>query len=450
MKNKTFHTTSLSIRKWDLEHYRLYLDTWQVADGIEFDCPLSISIDKPAVMLKDFLNTIQTAVTDYFLEGEAETPEPKMQNQADVSRRLQGWFKKINSELNNPRRKKGQPKMIFTTFQEVYPEGESVDALPKDVQPFAMLAWARKYYDKGEYKKSIDPLRKLIKEFPSFGIAHKWLARSLKKIRKYDDAMRQYEKYVEVDNSTDAWLDLAKSYRKGKIFDKSEEIYHKILKGSPQEKEALIGLAQIYYAQKDERYLSILDDLHKLDAAWLKEWLVEEFNFRIYLSDKTPLSPIQAAKFLGYKRVFDLTEKAFKNDVPSHFNPARARVSFFREELENWANVMNRFSCLDKEVKLFPKKIDREDLMLEMPDSDTISRVTGQAAALEKEAPRTKLEDILAHIRESKARRMAMEQDENDKEEEAVADLIAEGSSFNSKPKTSKRKRPAKSTKVAS
>ncbi|MGH1366121.1 MAG: tetratricopeptide repeat protein [Calditrichia bacterium] len=408
MSDKLIHMTSLSIRKWDLEHYRLYLDTWQVALGEEHALSLEIGIAKPSDMLKDFLNTIQQSAKELFSTN-GKASKIKIENEALVKSRLLAWFKRINSELNNPKRKKDQPKMIFTTYQDVYPEGEDIKSLDKKTQSHVMLSWARKYYEKGDYKKAIDPLRRLIKAVPDFGLAHKWLARSLKKVRKYDEAMRQYEKYVEVENSLDAWLDLAKSYRKGKVFDKSEEIYQKILKDNPQEKEALIGLAQIHYAQKDDRYSVILDDLGKVDLDWLQDWLRDEFNFRIYLSEKTPLSPIQAAKFLGYTRVFDLTEKAFKNDVPSHFNPARARVSFYREELENWAAVMNRFSCLDEPIKLYPEKINRDDPNLEMPDSNTISRIT-QPLAQETEAPVTKVEDILAHIRARKAERLAMQE----------------------------------------
>ncbi len=401
---------AVEVRKWDLEAQKINLLSYFVLDKNENNIVFDVSILQPPEMVEEFLGKMRNECTQK-LEGEQgeEEIEIEFDNETFLRQKLYNYFKRITSELNNPRRRKGQPKMILTTHMDIYNENQDVSFLPKHIQFYVVLNWVRKYYEREDYKRAVEPLRKLIKVEPEYGLGYKWLARSLKKIRKYDEAMRYYEKYAEVDRSLDAYLDLAKSYRKGKIFDKSEEIYNNILAEAPTNKEAIIGIAQIRYATKDERYLEILDQLHKEDPEWLNEWLVDEFNFRIYNSEKTLLTPTQAAKFMGYKQIFELTQRAFKNEIPSHFNPSKARLSFYKEELENWAMVMNRYNCLGKKVELYPNKIN-------FVESESNEKVAQTERNYPKEKPAknnassTKVEEILTQIRARKAERLAQQQ----------------------------------------
>ncbi len=395
---------AIDIRKWDLETQKLALTSYFVLNNEEQSGQFEISILQPPDMVEEFLGKLKYTVAKSFFETE-EAPEIEIESESFLRQKLYNYFRKILMELNNPRRKKGQPKMIYSTHMDVYNENQDISFLPKEIQFFVILNWARRYYEREDYQKAIEPLKKLLKLKPDFGLGYKWLARSLKKIRKFEEAMRMYEKYAEVDDSLDAWLDLAKSYRKGKLFDKSEKIYHDILEKYPGDKEARIGLAQIKYARKEPDYIEILDELHQEDPEWLKEWLTEEFNFRIYVPEKSMLSPLQAAKFLGYEKVLDLTQRAFKNEVPSHFNPAKARLTFYKEELENWAFVMNRYNTLGQEVKLYPDALGTLTAAANSaPNAEAQvqdSAATNTETSDEGEKPRklTRVEEILMKIR---------------------------------------------------
>ncbi len=412
MANYEITLIAMDVRKWDLETQKLGLTSYYVIDNEEKSSQFEISILQPPEMVEEFLGKLRYSCEQALRKQEEDDGlEVEFESETFLRQKLYNYFKRILMELNNPRRRKGQPKMIFTTHMDVYNENQDISFLPKEIQFFVVLNWVRKYYEKEDYQKAIEPLRKLIKIKPDFGLAYKWLARSLKKIRKYDEAMRFYEKYAEVDGSLDSLLDLAKSYRKGKVFDRSEQIYHEILEKYPGEKEARIGLAQIQYARKEPGYLEILEELHREDPEWLKQWLVEEFNFRIYVPQKTLLSPVQAARFLGYERVLELTQKAFKNEVPSHFNPTKARLSFYKEELENWAMVMNRFHCFDQEIRLYPERLTD----LPQPGAVEPEEEEGEAGVREAGAepepgtpggrPLTRVEEILLKIRAQKALR---------------------------------------------
>ena len=393
---------ALDIKRWILEHKKINSIVYLVMNNEEKSFQFDSSILKPNDMFENFMAKLRAEILSKLVttNGSQKT-QIEFENQTFLNQQLFNYFKKITGELRgrNSDNKENNYRGIRTTHLDIFTENDDIANLSEQTQFYVILNWCRNYYNREEYKKAIDPLKKLLKMNPQFGLGYKWLARSFKKIRKYDEAMANYERYAEVDGSIDAYLDLAKSYRKGKIFDKSEKIYHDILKTTPENKEAKIGLAQIKFALKQPDYLNILDELFERDPEWLKKWLVDEFNFRIYISDKTFITPAQAAKFLGLNKVFELTERAFKNELPSHFNPAKARMSFYKEELENWATVMNRFQCLEKEIKVYPERIVEEKHTKKVVYDGIVSK--------KSEKPSPKLEQILKEIREMKARRAA-------------------------------------------
>lgn len=328
---KDLSLVAVEIRKWDLETNKIGITSFFVMDNQEKSLEFIVNIMQPPEMVEEFLGKLRYEA-ELKLKSENGTDEFSInfENETFLRQKVYNYFKRITSELNSTKRKKGQPRMIFTTHMDIYNETQDITFLQQRLQFYVVLNWSRKYYEREEFKKAVEPLRKLIKINPGYGPGYQMLARSLKKIRKYDEAMRYYERYAEVENTTEAWLDLAKSYRKGKVFDKSEAIYNRILADDPKNPEARIGIAQIRYATQDQEYIKLLDEIFKDSPDWTRSWLKEEFNFRIYTNDKMGLSPNQAAKFMGYDKIFDLTQRAFRNEIPSHFNPSRARLSFLK------------------------------------------------------------------------------------------------------------------------
>lgn len=449
MSDLQINLIALEIPRWDLETQKVNLKTFFMVEEKESDINFDVTIMQPPEMVEEFIGKLRVECEKMLknLRGD-ESLQVLIDNEAFIRQKIYNYFKRITSELNNPRRKKGQPKMIFTTHMDIYNENQDVSFLPQPFRLYVVLNWCRKYYEKEDFKKAVEPLRKLIKDNPQYGQGYLWLARSLKKIRKYDEAMRYYEKYAEVEGTTDAWLELAKSYRKGKIFDKSEEIYLRILKKEPENREARIGHAQILYANNSDDYLPILDKLYAEDPQWCKEWLNNEFNFRIYITEKTLLSPVQAAKFLGFRQIFELTQRAFKNEIPSHFNPSKARISFYREELEKWSLVMNRFHCQEQEIELHPEKVHEP---LETGMAEPEETVAGGGSGIDKEGGKslTKVEEILRHIRARKAARKAEQQlaSAEDGTNSAGPDLpVGAGGGRKSGPAAGKQPRTAKGT----
>ena len=384
---------SLEIRKWILETERLHVRSFYIIGNQEYSSVIELSLTQAPDMVEEF-------ITKFKQEARNKSGEDsEIANEGLLRPKLNAYYKKILSELNNNKKRKGQSRQILSTYFDVYVENQDLSFLDPNIQFYVLLNWARRYYEREDFTHAIEPLKKLLKIKKDYGPVYKWLARSLKKMRKYDEAMRYYEMYAKVEKSSEAKLELAKSYRKGKLYDKSAKIYSEILKKDPAEKEAKIGLAQIKYARLEKDYLSLLDELQKEDPEWLREWLSEEFNFRIYTTTKTLLTPNQAAKYLGYDKAFDITQKAFKNQVPSHFNPSKARMHFFKEELENWAEIMNRYNLLDQKIELQKESLNIADL-------DKSVKNSGAAEFSGKNGARsTRVEEIIRQIRETRAKR---------------------------------------------
>lgn len=381
---------AIDLQRWEMDTGRLVLDVFAVVNDDPRQVVIELALAKPEATTAAFLDALRDAL-------DSDGP---VDHDAAVHQRLTAWFKRVESELGNPRKRRGESRRFTGTHLELFADSRDLARLDTHRKFWAVFAKGRYFYLQEDYRSAEGPLTEALQHREDVGIVYKWLARCLKKQRRYDEAMRTYVRYAEVTDNLDAWLDLAKSYRKGKQFEKSETLYHQILERWPGDKEARIGLAQIYFARNEDRYTEVLDGLHEDDPAWLREWLLEEFNFRLYVPDKTLMPAVQAAKFLGFRQINELTQRAFRNDLPSHFNPSRGRLSFYREELENWANTMARFDILDEAVTLDPDRLDApfepEETFVGEPE--VVSAGAG-------ERPTTRVEEILAQIRARKAAR---------------------------------------------
>jgi tetratricopeptide (TPR) repeat protein len=394
---------ALDIKRWNVDRRKLKILGFFTNGDEEIEFSLEVSARQPSEVTEQVLKKCMGNYSDFLHKKKIDdTPVVKVTNEKSLRQKLNSHFKKFINELNGAKQKKTQPRLFDFTGFDFYKEKQDIGHLSKNLQFFVILNWARRHYEAEDFKKAIDPLRKAIKINPTYGITYKWLARSLKKIRRYEEAMRYYEKYREVDDSLDAWLELAKSYRKGKEFDKSEVLYKQILEKHPQEREAIIGLAQIKYARNEPDFILLLDKLFEAHPNWLKQWLKEEFNFRIYTLEKTYLTPVQAANFLGLEDALELTRKAFRNDIPSHFHPGKARLSFFKEELENWAMVMNRYKSTSVEIKTFPERVQNSDEEIPEDNGEPQKAKKSTVSVSKQDRPLTRVEQILMEIRSRK------------------------------------------------
>ena len=163
---------AVDVRKWDMESQRISLNNFFVMDKEERSYNFDVTITEVAGMVEEYLGKLLIAAKQKIKQAglTEEDNEVVLANDSFLRQKMHSYFKKITSELNNPRRKRSQNKVIFSTHLDLYAENQDISFLPDIMQFYVALNWARKYYEKEEYQRAIEPLRKLVKIRPDFGL----------------------------------------------------------------------------------------------------------------------------------------------------------------------------------------------------------------------------------------------------------------------------------------
>lgn len=363
MNEITVYLLAIEVRKWDQDSKKINFTAFTAADNKEFRLLFTVSITNPADMVEELLGKIKKINKEKLnKEYESSSFDLSYSNEHYLRQKLYNYFKRVMNELTNPKKKKSQ-RGIFTVRYDIYSEGQDISFLPVEVQFFVYVNWTRKYYEREQYIKVMDPLRKALELNPNFATGYKWMGRSLMKLRKIGEAQKYFEKYAEVAKSFESYLELAHCYRKSFNYELAEKLYTEILAKDENNIVALISLAQINYAL-NKPYKEILDNIYQQKEDFVKNWLLKEWDFRFLSDKKTRLTAIDAAEFLGLPSVFELSQKAFKGEIPAHFNAAKARLIFYKEELDNWIQILSTYNCLPKWIKVNEKALKKKKLQL--------------------------------------------------------------------------------------
>ncbi|HFE63557.1 MAG TPA: hypothetical protein ENK14_03970, partial [Caldithrix sp.] len=115
---------ALNVRKWDYDSQRISLNTFFVLDDEEQSHLFDLSITQVPDMVEEFLGKVAMGCRKKMKSAvpEGEEIEIKYTNETLIRQKLYNYFRRVMMELNNPKRKRGQSRMIFTTHMDVYNE----------------------------------------------------------------------------------------------------------------------------------------------------------------------------------------------------------------------------------------------------------------------------------------------------------------------------------------
>ena len=159
------HLISLTIRKWELDKNKIFIKSNFVLNHEEYFCVFELSLSQVPDMVDEYINKVKDESCKEVKKTNKKTDERTFNliNEPFVQQKLNSYFKRIFLELNNPKRKKGQSKMIYTTHLDFYDENQDISFLDLNIQFFVILSWARRYYEKTNFQEAIEPLKKLMK-----------------------------------------------------------------------------------------------------------------------------------------------------------------------------------------------------------------------------------------------------------------------------------------------
>ena len=71
-----------------------------------------------------------------------------------------------------------------------------------------------------------------------------------------------------------------------------------------------------------------------------------------------------ASRYLGYERPFDLTKRAFNDELPCYFDSERGTIRFVKAELDKWVEIQNRY-CLDgPKYEVYEDRLSKDELKI--------------------------------------------------------------------------------------
>lgn len=139
---------------------------------------------------------------------------------------------------------------------------ELIEMSPEDETLFLRLGFL--YSEQHQYIKAEQTFQKALLLNPESLFAHLYLARLASQTGETEKAEKWYQKALEINWSVELVLEIAEFYEKHENFQKVEQQYRSILKKTPGETRAGLGLVHILLLQeKEESALDVLRDLRK-------------------------------------------------------------------------------------------------------------------------------------------------------------------------------------------
>ena len=157
---------------------------------------------------------------------------------------------------------------------------------------------------------------------------------------------------------------MAHAYIKLERFKDAESVFERMKKLDPDDLMAKIGQAQIAYLEGKD-YISNLTEIYKTDEEWLREYLKKSWGYKLpgYGDDESRMwNAATASRYLGYDRPFDLTKRAFNDEIPCYFDSEKGTIRFVRAELDNWVEIKNRFRVDGQEYEVYPDRLSEKEL----------------------------------------------------------------------------------------
>ncbi|WP_456442183.1 tetratricopeptide repeat protein, partial [Caldithrix abyssi] len=223
------------------------------------------------------------------------------------------------------------------------------------------------------YSNAVDDLKNALAFKPEDPQANKNIAKALMKLGRFEEAVKHLEIYTQAEKSDVALHQLGLAFMKLGDLDRAEEIYKQIEKEFPDSLYGLFGRALINY-KRGKGFKQKLDKIYKINPEWLAEHLRTEWSFNLpgYEEDEeAKWNAATAARYLGFNRPFDLTRKAFNNEIPSYFDSEKGTIRFVKAELDAWVDLVNRY-------KLEPQNYETHEELLTEQEKQKAQRKRGR------------------------------------------------------------------------
>jgi tetratricopeptide (TPR) repeat protein len=347
MEIGNLHLLSTYLKKWSYQDNRITLSYSFFTERGYGRNMTEMRISAPQSMVNEFLNRVVYKAKELLAKHNESSSEItiRLVNENEAQRKLNVFIGKILKEFNTNKRSRGRIRMISNRSMDFYYNDFEYDPLDDNAKFFVHLNRGVNKMNGDLWSAAIDDLQVALNYNPDNPLANKYMAEALVKNHRKEEALPYFEKYAQTENSVRGLNELAHAYIKLERFKNAEEIFKRMDKLDPNDLLVKVGQAQLAYLQ-GKAYQTKLDKIKAIDENWLKDYLKKswEYNLPGYGSEESKMwNAATASRYLGYDRPFDLTKRAFNDEIPCYFDSERGTIRFVKEELDRWVEVQNRY-----------------------------------------------------------------------------------------------------------
>jgi len=357
MEQQKLHILSVYLKKWSYGENKITLN-YSFCIGENYHRKHR---DLKLAKASNMVNEILAQIIKDSKSSEEKGLQVKLVNEGEVKKKLNAFFQKIGKEFNQNKKSRGKSRMISSRSVDFYYKDTEYEILEDGIKFFVHLNRGLNKVNGDLWSNAISDFKLALKFKPENVTVNKHLALAYNKLGQFSDAVTPLKIYVDSEHSAESLNTLATAYINLEEFDKADEIYKQISDEFDDKITALFGRAQIAYKQGKD-YFSFLDEINKEYPTKLVERLKNNWEYRLANEDlQTAWNASTAARYLGFERPFDLTKKAFNQEIPCYFNADKGTIRFIKEEIDCWIELRNRYNLDGSKYKVYANKLTAEE-----------------------------------------------------------------------------------------
>ncbi len=372
MEANELYFLSTYLKKWSYTENKFTLNYSFVVGSLYERNRIEMRIGSPVNLLNELLNHAFHRAKER-LHKASETADQQnsndyanitVVNESEVKRKLSLFLSKILKEFNQNKRSRGKTRMISIRSLDFFYNDFEFQPLDDEIKFYVHMNRGINKINGDLWSNAVDDFTLALEIKPEDATTNKYMALALQKLGRYEDALKHLIIYARKNDSPESLDALAKAYIHLGEFEKAEPIYKDISKRFPDSELAQFGMAQIAY-KMGSGYKAILDRIYKKDPERLREYLKKEWDYCMpgYCDNEECMwNAATAARYLGFERPFDLTRKAFNEEIPSYFDSDRGTIRFVKNELDKWVELMNRYNVDGNVYETHPDRLSKKEL----------------------------------------------------------------------------------------
>ncbi len=372
METYQLYLLSIYLKKWSYTDNRIAINYSFCYEYGYARQRIEMRIGAPANLLNEILSHLFSKAKEEIHKRELlnnpavelNTINIQLVNDPEVKRKLTLYLTKILKEFNYNKRSRGKSRMISTRSLDFFYNDYEYEALEDHIKFYVHLNRGINKMNGDLWSNAVDDFTLALQFKPRDVTANKQIAMALQKLGEYEKAIDHLIVCAEEDRSPDSLKELASAYVHIDEFSKAENIFKQIEKEFEEPKVVTFGRAQLRF-RKGKGFKQLLDRIYRDDPTWLQEKIKNEWDFKLPSHaqyEECMWNAATAARYLGFDRPFDLTKRAFNDELPSYFDSERGTIRFVKAELDAWVELMNRYKIDGEEYQIYENRLSKEEL----------------------------------------------------------------------------------------